>query len=260
MAKLSVRELLDGKGTCQRTFVQVTTAEQAVAAEEAGIEMIGTAYLEERRTIPNAVPNTHFQFGLQYGKYVNADEAMRAAFSAIEDGATTIYCAMSTGVIERLAREGVPVIGHVGLVPPLATWVGGLRAVGKSPEQAVAIYRKVKDLEAAGAFAVEMEIIPHRLASEISRRTSLFTISLGSGRGCDAQYLFSADILGEASRVPRHAKTYRNLAAEYTRLQGERVAAYAEFAADVGAGRFPSSAHTVEMTESDFERFLHEIE
>ncbi len=260
MPGLTVRDLLDGKGHRQRTFVQVTTVEQAMAAAEAGIEMIGTAYLPERRHFPRVVPQTHFQFGLPYGQFVNADEAMRAAFAAMADGAVTVYCAMSAGVVERLAREGIPVIGHVGLVPPTATWVGGLRAVGKTAEQALAVYRKVKDLEAAGAFAVEIELVPHQLATEVARRTSLFTISLGSGSGCDAQYLFSADILGEAERVPRHGKTYRDLSAAYAGLQRERVAAYTAFAAEVAAGAFPSAAHTVEMPEAALRHVLREID
>lgn len=105
--------------------------------------------------------------------------------------------------------------------------------------------------EAAGAFAVEMEVVPANLASEITARASMLTVSLGSGGGCDAQYLFSADLLGETpGHIPRHARTYRNFAAEYDRLQQERVAAYRENIADVQTGAFPEDRHIVMMEQA----------
>ena len=93
-----------------------------------------------------------------------------------------------------------------------------------------------------------MEVVAANLASEITRRTSMLTISLGSGGGCDAQYLFSADILGEnRGHIPRHAKVYRNFAAERDRLQQERIAAYREYMEDVSSGTFPQQEHIVNM-------------
>ena len=149
---------------------------------------------------------------------------MRDAFKAMECGATSIYCAMSPRFIEELARECIPVIAHVGLVPPKATWVGGMKAVGKTAEQANKVWTECKEFESAGAFAVEMEVVPHRVASELTKRTSLFTISLGSGQDCDIQYLFSADLLGEnRGHIPRHAKVYRGFSKKYDRLHQERV-------------------------------------
>ncbi|MGB1035081.1 MAG: 3-methyl-2-oxobutanoate hydroxymethyltransferase, partial [Primorskyibacter sp.] len=92
----------------------------------------------------------------------------------------------------------------------------------------------------------EMEVVAAPLATEITKRTSMLTISLGSGGGCDAQYLFSADLLGETrGHIPRHAKTYRNFAAERDRMQAERVAAYREYIADVATGAFPEAKQVV---------------
>ena len=260
MSRLTVKDLLDGKGTCQRTFVQVTSAEQAAAAEDAGIEMISARYLPENRSIPAAAPGTWFQFSLPYGRHASSEEALRDAFRALEDGAVAIYSAMSPRFIEPLAREGIPVTGHVGLVPPTSTWVGGLRGVGRRADQAIDVYRRAQAFEAAGAFAVEIECVAHRVAGEIARRSSMFTISLGSGNGCDAQYLFSADILGEADRIPRHARAYRDFRANYAHLQRERVAAYREFSRDVRDGAFPATGHLLDMAEPEFERFLDAIE
>ena len=215
----------------------------------------------ETEHFASLVPDTHFQFGLIWGKHANADEALREAMQAMEAGAQSIYCAMSPAVVEVLAREGVPVIAHVGLVPPKATWVGGLRAVGRRADQALQVYRDSKSFESAGAFALEVEVVPAKVAAEITRRVSILTISLGSGTGCDATYLFSADILGEnRGHIPRHAKVYRNFAAERDRLQGERVAAYREYIADVAGHAYPSHEHDVSIADDEFGRFVESLD
>jgi 3-methyl-2-oxobutanoate hydroxymethyltransferase len=76
----------------------------------------------------------------------------------------------------------------------------------------------------------------------------MLLMSLGSGSGCDTQFLFSDDILGDYDeRIPRHAKSYRNFLEEHRRLQRERIAAFSEYVADVKEGRFPERGHLVEM-------------
>lgn len=246
MTALTVKDLLDLKGKRRIAYVQVAREEEAMAASEAGMDLIGTAFVPERAHFARAVPASHFQFGLPWGKHASAEDALRDAMAAMGAGAQSVYCGMSPAVVEVLAREGVPVICHVGLVPPKATWTGGYRAVGRTSAQAKQIWRQVQDFEAAGAFAVEMEVIPADLAAEITRRTSMLTVSLGSGGGCDAQYLFSADLLGEnTGHIPRHAKTYRDFAGMRRRMQAERVAAYQEYMADVEGGIFPGPEHSV---------------
>lgn len=190
MTAMTVKDLRDAKGQWPIAFVQVTREEEAIAAAEAGMDMIGTAFIPERAHFAQAVPDTHFQFGLPWGKHADATEALRAAMAAMTAGAQSVYCGYSPRVVEALAREGVPVICHVGLIPPKATWTGGFRAVGKTVEQAQMIWQQVQDFENAGAFAVEMEVVAADLATQITKRTSMLTISLGSGAGCDVQYLF----------------------------------------------------------------------
>lgn len=248
MAGMTVRDLLDFKGKRTIAYVQVAREEEAIAASEAGMDMIGTAFLPERSHFARAVSDTHFQFGLPWGKHADATEALRDAMGAMMAGAQSVYCGYSPRIVETLAREGVPVICHVGLVPPKATWTGGFKAVGKTLDQAKMLRQQVQDFENAGAFAVEMEVVAADLATEITKRTSMLTISLGSGGGCDAQYLFSADLLGEnRDHIPRHAKTYRNFAAERDRMQIERVAAYREYIADVSSGGFPDANQIVNI-------------
>ena len=107
-----------------------------------------------------------------------------------------------------------------------------------------------------GAFAAEIEVVPVEVATAISQRTSMFMISMGAGAGCDAQYLFAEDVLGEnREHVPRHAKAYRNFAAEYDRLQSERVGAFSEFVRDVQTGGYPAAAHVVGVDRAELEEF-----
>lgn len=255
MAAMTVKDLLEAKGKRQLAYVQVAREEEAIAASEAGMDMIGTAFIPERAHFAKTVPKSHFQFGMPWGKHADATEVLRDAMAAMQAGAQSVYCGMSPQIVEILAREGVPVICHVGLVPPKATWTGGFRAVGRTTAQAKMVWQQVQDFEGAGAFAVEMEVVASNLATEITNRTSMLTISLGSGGGCDAQYLFSADLLGEnRGHIPRHARTYRNFAAERDRLQAERVSAYKEYIADVTTGAFPEAGHVVTIDDDELQK------
>jgi 3-methyl-2-oxobutanoate hydroxymethyltransferase len=136
-----------------------------------------------------------------------------------------------------------------------------MRAVGKTAEQSTRVYKAAKDFESAGAFALELEVVPQRLSAYITKQVSPVTISLGSGPDCDATYLFSADLLGEnTGHVPRHAKVYRNFAAERERMQQERINAYKEYIADIQQRRFPEQSNNVSMEEDEFRGFLDSIE
>ena len=253
--KYSVRDIVAHKGKGQLTELNVTGPRQAVAAQEAGIEIIVSGRKQQRSNIREAAADTHFCFGLTYGACVNSDEAKRAAFEALDAGADSIYCAMHFDVVEAMAREGIPVVGHVGLIPQKARWTG-MRAVGRTAAEANEILQSVRRYEAAGAFAVEMEVVPHLVATAISSATPLVVISMGSGAGCDVQYLFATDVLGETEgRVPRHARVYRDLQSEYQRLHRERVAAFREFRQDVGAGAFPAENERVAMSADEWLEF-----
>jgi 3-methyl-2-oxobutanoate hydroxymethyltransferase len=257
----TVADLRTGKGGRQLSMLHVTTLDEAVAAHAAGIDLLSIVGPLWGRGFRAAAPDAFVCVGLLYGQLVTTEDYLRAAFAAMGDGADSVYCAASLRTVEALAAEGIPVCGHTGLIPSRATWTGGFRAVGKTAQSAVLVYRQVKALEDAGAFAAEIEVVPDRVAAEISRRTSLLLISMGAGTGCDAQYLFAEDVLGaNTGHVPRHAKQYRNFAAEHTRLQTERVAAFGEFADDVRSGAYPESGHCVAIADTEYEAFRSAVE
>ena len=159
------------------------------------------------------------------------------------------------------AEGGVPVQGHAGLVPRKSTWTGGLKAVGKTLEEAMWVYREIKALEDAGAYAVEVEVIPEKLLAEISKRTTLLTSSIGAGSGGDIQFLFAEDILGNnPPPYPRHSKQYRQLYKMKQEMQVERVAGFREFIDDVQQGRFPEPAHVIDAPDDLIETFTHTVD
>lgn len=245
------------------SMLYVTTPEEAVAASAAGIDMLsieGRFFSPEMR---DAAGRCFVQVGLPYGPFgdlVTAEDYLRAAFKFMRMGGDCFYCAASLSIQKALCDEAVPVVAHVGLIPSQCTWTGGFVAVGKTAGSAMAVWDHVKRLEGIGCFGAELEVVPDRVAAEISKRTSMIMLGMGAGPGADAQYLFSEDVLGHTSgHKPRHAKTYRNFRAEYDRLQRERVAAYRQFIDDVSSGGYPAVEHVVPIEDDEFDAFMKQI-
>jgi 3-methyl-2-oxobutanoate hydroxymethyltransferase len=261
--KYTVYDLQQLKGKRTLTHIHVKSAEEAAAAAAAGVDLMSCSFDSpaSQARLPEliaAAPESFFSCATPHG-LASAEEAIRIAFRALELGASSVYCSASCAIIEAMAREGIPVVGHLGMVPRHVTWTN-YRAIGRSAKEAAQLYQKMRDLENAGAYAAELECVPHQLATYLCSQTPLLLMSLGSGPGCDTQFLFSDDILGDYDeRLPRHAKAYRNFRAELARLQQEREAAFREYIADVQQGHFPEKAHLVEMAPAEFEAFLNQI-
>ncbi|MBW9065869.1 3-methyl-2-oxobutanoate hydroxymethyltransferase [Rhizobium herbae] len=253
----TVVDLLSMKGKRQLSMLRVETLDEADAAERAGVDLVSVPPALLGPAFREAAPSVFAFPGLEYGDLVTAEEYIRAAFQALKAGGDAVYCAASLQTVRRMRDEGIPVCGHLGLVPSKATWTGGFRAVGKTALGALEIWRQTKELEEAGAFAAEIEVVPGDVASAVSKRTAMLMLSMGAGSGCDAQYLFADDVLGaNRGHVPRHAKIYRNFAAEYDRLHQERIAAFCEYVADVKSGAYPGEAHLVGIDPAELEAFL----
>jgi 3-methyl-2-oxobutanoate hydroxymethyltransferase len=259
--RLTVGDLRALKGKRQLTMLFVETLDEAAAAAAAGIDILSIVEPLWTPAMREAAGDCFVQVGLIYGQHCTYEDYLRAAHAGLTTGGDAFYCAASLDTIGKLAAEGIPVVGHVGLIPARATWTGGFKAVGRTAAEALGVYEHVKQLEAAGAIGAEIEVVPARVATEISKRTSIFLMSMGAGAGCDAQYLFAEDVLGYTrGHRPRHAKTYRNFRAEYERLQRERIAAFKEFRADVDAGAYPEEKHLVPIEDREFEAFLGALE
>jgi 3-methyl-2-oxobutanoate hydroxymethyltransferase len=254
--RLSVYELLRQKGRRKWLHVHVDSAAEAAAAEEAGVEILACESDHRLELIRAAAPFAYVSAGIPHHAIATPQEAVRFGLDTLARGADAVYTAHSPQFIEAMAREGIPVTAHVGLVPDRAAWTG-MRCIGKTPEEALKVWQAAKDLENAGAACVEVEVVPVQLADFITRNTRMITMGMGCGDVCDTQYLWSCDILGtNRGRYPRHAKKYADFAALEDELQQKRVAAFKAFADDVAQGAFPRGEHAVQMEADALDRFL----
>lgn len=178
---------------------------------------------------------------------VTVEEGIRTAGRLVQEGGAHAVKleggASSAELIVRLTQCGIPVMGHIGLMPQSLHGVGGFRVQGRTPKRARELLEDARAVERAGAFALVLELVPTELAREITSVIGIPTIGIGAGPECDGQILLFHDMLGlNGDRLPRHARCYANL--------GEQAgAALRRYAEDVRTGQFPGEAETVGQPE-----------
>ena len=261
----TVKDLRDLKGKRVLCETVPFSVEEAAAAEEAGIDTMKVRFDPKNPALATAIrkaaPHTFMSFSVPLVAAASETEAVRLAYQAMEIGADAIMCQWSPRFIAAATEAGVPVQGHAGLVPRRSTWTGGLRAVGKTIEEALWIYEQIKSFEKAGAWAVEVEVIPAALLAEITKRTTLLTSSIGAGGGGDIQFLFADDILGNnGPPYPRHSRQYRNIFKMKQEMQAERIAGFREFIKDVKSGGFPGPEHVIAAPDGLISAFVDRAE
>ncbi len=157
----TVKHLRDLKGKTVLTETMPFTISEAVAAEAAGIDLLKVKFDPSNPAsaiaIRKAAPHTFMTFCIGLTKIATAAEAVRAGYDAMEIGADGIMCQWGPEFIHAVANAGIPVEAHAGLVPRLSTWTGGLRAVGKTIDEALGIFRQVQTFESAGAWALKLK-------------------------------------------------------------------------------------------------------
>lgn len=255
---LTAADIRACKGVQILTQTTANTEEEAAAAAEAGIDMLicNAANVERVRV---GAPHHFLTAAMPIPDFQTADDILRGALLALKQGADSVMTARQFAMVEMLAKEDIPVMGHLGLVPRKSTWRGGLRAIGSTAAEARALMQDFRDLENAGAFSVEAEVIPAALMKEINRRTGLITVSLGSGPDGDVSYLFQNDICGE-NPLPRHGRAFGNLARLAEQMAVERRAALAAFRAESLAGTFPGAAENARIPEEELAAFLDQVD
>jgi len=142
-----------------------------------------------------------------------------------------------SGQIELLSRGGVPVMAHIGFTPQSEHALGGYRVQGRG-ETAERILEDALAIQAAGAFAVVMEMVPGDVAAQVTKELTIPTIGIGAGVDCDAQVLVWQDAFGlRGGRMARFVKQYAD-------LRGVLLDAAQTYASEVRAGTFPGPDHT----------------
>ncbi|MDZ5452061.1 3-methyl-2-oxobutanoate hydroxymethyltransferase [Labrys sedimenti] len=166
----SVYDLRSQKGLQKWVQLHVDTPAEATAAQAAGIVVLSCEPDHQLEAVRKAAPGAFLSAGMPHGSVSSPRDAIRLGFEILRRGADAVYCSHSPFFIEAMAREGIPVTGHVGLVPNRATWTN-FRAIGRKAEEAAQVMRAVKDIENAGAAFIEVEVVPVRLADFITRST-----------------------------------------------------------------------------------------
>ena len=168
---------------------------------------------------------------------VSPADAVRNAGTLIQQGgAAAVKLEGGRAVVEvvkRLTEAGVPVMGHLGLLPQHVHQLSGYRMQAKSQADADQLIEDARALEDAGVFSVVLECIPAEIARAVTQELRIPTIGIGAGPFCDGQVLVSYDAFGLNDEfVPSFVKQYANL--------GEQIVEAArEYAEDVRCGNFP---------------------
>jgi 3-methyl-2-oxobutanoate hydroxymethyltransferase len=265
-AKITAATLRARKGTGERTvFLTAYDVVFARLADEAGVDAVlvgdsmGMVVQGDRSTlgvtvddivyhsriVSRGITRAHLVADMPFMSYqASVEDGMRAAGRLIKEGhAEAVKLEGGEEVAEltrRLVSAGIPVIGHVGLTPQSIHQLGGHKVQGRTEAQRAKILAGARAVAEAGAYAIVLEAVPHVLAGEITRAIPAITIGIGAGADCDGQVMVMHDLLGlQPSWKPRFVRRY----AEMGKAAGEAFAAYA---ADVRAGRFPSREETYE--------------
>ena len=220
----TVKDLIDLKGKKKLTQIHVATPEEARAAEEADIDILLVRVCPELKEIRKAAPKTFMTVSIPFIKYSSKEDIVRDSLEIIDLGMDSITCgSWNLDFMKYLNGFRIPFQGHAGLVPRKSTWIGGMKAYGKTTNEAINLFNDIKDIENTGAWGVEVECIPSDLMGEITKNTSLVTISIGSGNKSDVQFLFAEDILGCGTiDLPKHAKQYRNFHSIIQKMDKEK--------------------------------------
>jgi 3-methyl-2-oxobutanoate hydroxymethyltransferase len=195
------------------------------------------------RAVARGVTAAHLVADMPFMSYqASVEDGVRAAGRLMkEGGAEAVKVEGGVEVAElvrRLTRLGMPVMGHVGMTPQSVHQFGGFKLQGRVEEQRQRIMADARALAEAGAYAMVIEGVPRALAAAITAAVPAVTIGISAGPDCDGQVLVMHDVLGlDPTWKPRFVRRY----AELGQAAGQAFAAYA---ADVRAGRFPSDEET----------------
>jgi 3-methyl-2-oxobutanoate hydroxymethyltransferase len=155
---------------------------------------------------------------LPFGTCTDPETALRSSVRALQEaGAQAVKLEgdeSSASTVRRLVAQGIPVMGHIGLLPQQVHQLGGYPRFGKNSEQAQSLMRSALALQEAGAFAVVLECVEPQVAREISQALTIPTIGIGSGPDCDGQVLVLHDLIGLSLQPPPSFATPKARVAE----------------------------------------------
>lgn len=192
--------------------------------------------LYHTRAVARGAKNTPIIGDMPLNSDNTVEDALRNAKAFLDAGAHGVKIeGNKTDVVKALISNGIPVMGHVGLLPQTAS---AYKVRGKAPEEAQRIHQDAVELDKVGVFSMVLESMPESLAKRITGAVAALTIGIGAGKHCDGQVLVINDMLGlDPTFSPKYVKRYANLNQVIKQ-------AVEDFRQDVRAGKYPDDEHT----------------
>lgn len=184
--------------------------------------------------------------------HADLTEAVKNAGAMIKAGARAIKIEGENDhilkVVSRCVESGIPVLGHLGFTPQFQNTIGGHNIQGKTLDKTLKMLQQAKNLEAAGAFAIVLELVPEESAKFITENINIPTLSIGAGRYCSGQILVSDDVFGKFSNFkPKFARKYGD-------MQGLITNCVNSYIKDVKTGTFPNEDEIFHLSDEECEQ------
>ncbi len=186
---------------------------------------------------------------MPYGSYHTGENTtVRNALKLMKDGGAEAVKLEGgknrVDLVKRLVDEEIPVVAHIGLTPQSVHKLGGYRVQGKTAAAAETLIEDAKMLEAAGAFAIVLELVPSEIAEIVTKELDISTIGIGAGAACDIQVLVLHDLVGLSfGRLPRFVRQY----ADIRQVMSDAIT---NWSADVKSGNYPNDDESYGMPVS----------
>jgi 3-methyl-2-oxobutanoate hydroxymethyltransferase len=217
------------------------SASNVMAGHETTLPITLDQMIYHASSVIRAIDRALVVVDLPFGSYQgNSKEALTSAIKIMkESGAHAVKLEGGREIkdsIERILSAGIPVMGHLGLTPQSIYKFGTYTVRAKEEEEATRLLEDAKILEESGCFALVLEKIPAKLASEVAKSISIPVIGIGAGGGVDGQVLVTHDMLGMTHEFsPRFLRRYLNL---YESMSG----AFQQYIKDVKSKDFPNES------------------
>ena len=188
------------------------------------------------RAVGRGATSTPIIGDMPIGSCSTVEDCLKNAKQFVEAGAHGVKIeGKKTDAIKLLIERGIPVMGHVGMLPQLAE---AFHVKGKTPVEAEEILQDAQELDGLGVFSIVLECIPESLAKTITNSVKAPTIGIGAGKHCDGQVLVINDLLGfDENFKPKYVKTYAD-------LNKTIKLAVTNFMEEVSTSKYPDEEHT----------------
>ena len=215
------------------------SASNTVLANDTTIPVTLEEMIPFGKAVARSAKSALVVFDMPFGSYEEgADQALRNAVRVLKETGVAAVKIEGARVeqIKKLVENGIPVMGHVGFTPQTVHGLSGYKVQGRA-DDAERVLQEALAIEAAGAFAIVLEMVPAELAEQITNKLQIPTIGIGAGSSTDAQILVWTDFAGLGEKIPSFAR-------QYLALRDELTSAAKRYADDVRGGNFPSQSES----------------